>query len=276
MSGSNPGTGGPSAVPTGGPGTAAPESPAGDPLLDALCAREGIVCFVGAGGKKSAMYRLAAAHPGRVGLTSTVHMEPFRPAAADAIIVDGEENLVARVLDARAARVVAFARPSTKRSRNAGVSPDQLSAIWAAAGFDACYVKADGARGRGIKAPAEHEPVLPTGISTVVAVVSARVVGRPLDERVAHRPERVSALTGAAPGEPVTPLHVARLLAHPEGALKDTGSARVVPLINMVDDEHCARAAAEIARLALDLSPRFDRVVLGAMKRQGLVDVMTR
>jgi probable selenium-dependent hydroxylase accessory protein YqeC len=222
------------------------------------------------------MYRLAAAHPGRVGITSTVHMERFDPAAADAIIIDEEEHLGARVLAARTARIVAFARPAAKRGRNAGVAPDHLAAIFAEAGFDACLVKADGARGRLLKAPATHEPVLPPGTATVVAVVSARVIGRPLDGRVVHRPERVSALTGAVPGEPLTPLHVARLLAHPEGALKESGAARVVPLINMVDDARLAQLAAEAGGIALDLSPGFDRVVLAAVRRQGLVDVIER
>ena len=42
-------------------------------LLDLLAARTGLVCAVGAGGKKSTLYRLAEAHrlagTGRVGLT---------------------------------------------------------------------------------------------------------------------------------------------------------------------------------------------------------------
>ena len=65
-------------------------------------------------------------------------------------------------------------------------------------------IKADGARMRMVKAPAENEPVLAPEIATVLALVSVRALGRPLDETVAHRPERVAAIRswrkGAASG----------------------------------------------------------------------------
>ncbi len=41
----------------------------GASLLDLLDARAGIVCAVGAGGKKSLLRHLATAHPGRVAIT---------------------------------------------------------------------------------------------------------------------------------------------------------------------------------------------------------------
>ena len=44
-------------------------------LLDALEAHSGLVCFVGAGGKKTILYRLGAAHPGRVGITATLALK---------------------------------------------------------------------------------------------------------------------------------------------------------------------------------------------------------
>ena len=45
--------------------------------------------MVGAGGKKSTMYRLARVHQGRVAVTTTVHIPPF-PAwlDADPVVVD--------------------------------------------------------------------------------------------------------------------------------------------------------------------------------------------
>ena len=45
-------------------------------LARALGVTGGIVCAAGAGGKKSLLYALARAWPGRVGVTATVHMAP--------------------------------------------------------------------------------------------------------------------------------------------------------------------------------------------------------
>ena len=48
-------------------------------LFEVLGARGGVVCLVGAAGKKTTLYRLASEHPGRVGVTATVHI-PYFPA----------------------------------------------------------------------------------------------------------------------------------------------------------------------------------------------------
>ena len=102
-------------------------------------------------------------------------------------------------------------------------------------------------------------------IATVLPLVSARVFGQPLTEQVAHRPERVAAVTGAQPGEALTPQHVARLLTSEEGALQGVGSATVVPIINMVDDQARRAPALAAARQTLARSNRVARVVLANM-----------
>lgn len=247
-------------------------------LLDALDARSGIVCLVGAGGKKTTLYRLAAAHPGRVGITSTVFI-PMFPRRLEAKVVLAEEEVLETEVAAAAtrARAVAFARPAQKRGRRAGLAPALVRLIHAAAGFDVTYVKADGARSRLIKAPAAEEPQIPEDADVVIAVVSARAIGEPLSEPVAHRVERISAVTGAVPGRPISPTHVARLLASDQGALRLAGSARVVPLINMVDDAERHALARAAAREALALTDRFQRVVLAQMRgAEPLVEVVTR
>jgi probable selenium-dependent hydroxylase accessory protein YqeC len=237
-------------------------------LIDVLAARAGIVCVVGAGGKKSTLYRLAMTHPGPVGLTSTVHTPPFpRNLGGQQIVLDGE-LLLSAVCDAAAGgRLVAYASPSKKQHRMAGVTSDLLARIHIAAGFAVTLVKADGARGRWIKAPDLAEPQIPETAATVIPVVSVRALGEALSARIAHRPERIATLTGARLGEPITTEHVARLLADERGVLKAAGTAQVVPLINMVENPRQEALARETASRALELSARFERVVLAAMTR---------
>ena len=109
----------------------------------------------------------------------------------------------------------------------------------------------------------------------MIAVVSAKAIGAPLSEDVAHRVERVQEITGAAAGERLTPEHVARTLASERGALKDVGDAAVVPVINMVDDTEREELAREAAQIALQMSDRFERVVLTSTRRsEYVVDVV--
>lgn len=247
-----------------------------DALLDALRCRRGVVFFVGAGGKKSAMYAVARAHPGRVGITATAHTERFpRSLGARVVIADGEQ-LLQEVSSARDARLVGFARACELPGRHQGVTFEQLERLHEQGGFDLTVVKADGARNRWIKAPAPYEPAVPPWAQFVVPVVSIQVVGRPLDERIAHRPERVAAVTGCAPGETLRPEHLGRWLASPEGALKGVGRARVTALLNMVDDAALEELALEAAHLGLAGGAPLEAVVLARLRGEpSVVRVLT-
>ena len=247
-------------------------------LLDALDARSGLVCFVGAGGKKTTMYRLADMHPGRVGITATAHIPFFPKTLKVAKVIAPEGDILPRVLSELSHQdKVAFAQPSEKHGRFAGLEPSLVGRIQVEAGFDVVLIKADGARSRWIKAPNDIEPQIPPATRIVIPVVSARAIGEKLSEKIAHRLDRIESICGVSDGQPITPLHVARLLADEEGALRSVGSASVIPLINMVDDEQRNKLALETAEHALRLSDRFDRVVLASMQlEQPLVEVIQR
>jgi probable selenium-dependent hydroxylase accessory protein YqeC len=238
-------------------------------LLGLLEARHGLVCAVGAGGKKTTLHRLVEAHlaagTARVGLTCTVAMAPPPHWLGEPLIAEGEELRRALGQVGREQRLVVYAQPSPKPGRVGGVTPEVLAALHDRGGFGVTLIKADGARMRWIKAPAAGEPVLPPGVTTVLPLVSAKVFGQPLTEIVAHRMERIIAVTGARPGEPVTPAHVAHLLTSEAGALQGVRRATVVPIINMVDDQAKHEAAREAARQALASSNRLARIVLTRM-----------
>jgi probable selenium-dependent hydroxylase accessory protein YqeC len=236
-------------------------------LIDALDARKGVICAVGAGGKKSVLYQLAREQQARFALTATVHVTEFPDDLPVSQVIDDDAELYERVLATGSTQSVAYACPSIKSGRHAGVSAGTIRSIHEAGRFDATYVKADGARMRWIKAPAEGEPMTLPDADLIIPVVSARAIGEPLSERVAHRVERVAAVTGVAPGAPLTPDAVARLLVSEEGALKATEGARVAPVINMVDNKSQQQMALAAAKAAITLTSRIDRVVLSCLRR---------
>ena len=118
---------------------ARPDSPtAYDPgrgaaLLDLLAARRGLVCAVGAGGKKTTLYRLVEAHlaarTSRIGLTCTVAMAPPPPWLGAPVIE--EPSRLACALDdlGRDRSVTVYAQPSPKPGRVGGVAPDVLARL---------------------------------------------------------------------------------------------------------------------------------------------------
>lgn len=247
-------------------------------ILALFHARRGLISVVGAGGKKSTLFRLIAAHPGRIGITSTVYTPPFRRRLGAEVVIAGPEELPQAVAEATKDHLrVAYALFSDKPARFKGVPPQQVLAIHQSAGFEATFIKADGARLRWIKAPDQNEPQIPQPATTVVPVVSVRAIGQPLSGEVAHRWQRVARITGLAGGETITAIHIARLLASPQGALKNAGNGTVIPVINMVESRAQQSLATAAAEQALALTNRISHVVLAAMaKLQPVVAVIRR
>lgn len=244
-------------------------------LLEIFNARSGIICCVGAGGKKTTMFRLAYEYPGRVGITATSHIEYFPKSLPATKYIDNENELLDKVRNDSTSRVIAFARPSERIGRHAGISLGLVRKFREEGRFGLLLIKADGARSRFIKAPAAHEPPVPGCVDTVIPVISAKIIGQKLTEKVAHRVELITKVTGVGENDVIEPIHVARLLASPDGSLKNTGSAKVIPLINMVDNREREQLAREAAIAALSLSDRYEYIVLAAMKNDNpIIDII--
>ena len=129
---------------------------------------------------------------------------------------------------------------------------------------DYVLLEADGAKRLPLKAPAEHEPVIPPETTLVIAVLGLDGIGKPVSE-AAFRPERYAALIGKPESEPVTPLDAARVLTHPDGQRKNvTGTMRFCVLLNKADDEKRSAFALELAR-ELNGTGLAERTVISAL-----------
>ena len=240
-------------------------------LTDALeIAKDDVVALVGGGGKTSAMFRLArevVARGGSAITTTTTRIFAAQTALSPAHVLVGDATRDRIAADLAIHRQVLIIGDTNPRDGKAdGVSLDLFGRLrsWFPS---ACLVnEADGSRMRPFKAPAAHEPVIPVETTLVVPVVGADVFGQTLDADHVHRPELVSALSGAPLGTKVTPEIVARVLGHPEGGRKGVpAGARIVVMINKVDglpDRKPAHDTAE--RLLRD--PAIHSVVLTAVR----------
>lgn len=242
----------------------------GNALREALAIgdRE-VVALVGAGGKTTAMFRLArelrAGGAGVVVTTTTKILVPA-PAPDLEVVTDGDPaGAVAAAL--RAARVPVVGRAVIADGKLDGIDPERVAWLARLPGVTHVLVEADGAARRPFKAPREGEPVIPAAATVVIAVVGVDAVGEPLSDRVAHRVERVTALTGLQSGDVLTAAVVARVLLGPEGNTRGTPhGARVIALVNKADTrERTLRAhdlAAELRRWAVE------RVVVASLEAE--------
>lgn len=216
-------------------------------LVEALDAATGTVCVVGAGGKKSTLFALADRLE-RAVVTATVRIPLFDSAVATVEVTDDPVE----ALQTAEQWPLGLVPEQEGSDRYRGYDPADVEAIAAADVADAVLVKADGARMREFKAPDASEPVIPATADTVLPIVSAHVVGKPLTAEHVHRPERVADIAGRDLGEPIRPIDVAAVLASDRGGFKDVPEgASVIPVVNKVDDAELRATADELAREAL-------------------------
>jgi len=240
-------------------------------LVEALNAKGNVTCVVGAGGKKSTLYALANRLE-RAVVTASVRIPPFEDQVAELRVTENPWEAIA----GDTVWPIGLVRAQERSDRYHGYETQTIDEFVADLEADiSVLVKADGARTRWFKAPAENEPQLPAATDVVVQIASARIVGERLDDEHVHRPERVAALTGLEFGDRISTSDVARVLASPRGGYKDIPErATVVPLINMVDDSNLEETAREIAA---EIHDRRDvpRVVLTRMiDERPVVDVV--
>jgi len=240
-------------------------------LCDAIHVRRGdIVSLVGAGGKTSAMYRLAGElweSGWRVVTTTTTMIYPPTRAQSQQLVVEADAgkalSQVADALGAGRATTLATRRLEAE-GKLLGIGANLIPKLARLA--DVVIVEADGARARSLKAPADHEPVVPAATTVLIPVVGIDAVGHRIDEERVHRPELLARLTGHAAGDTISTSMVAKLLVSAEGALKRTPTtARVMPLLNKVEDQESLANAREIAdKVRSDV--RIDAVLIGSMQ----------
>jgi probable selenium-dependent hydroxylase accessory protein YqeC len=230
-------------------------------VVEALDARSGLTCAVGAGGKKTTLHALAT-RLDRAVVTATVRIPIFDSQVSSVLMTEDP----ASALSAVEAWPIGVVPERERDDRYRGYDGATVDAIAESDVAESVLVKADGARMREFKAPDEDEPQIPDGADTVVPIASAHVVGEPLTEEHVHRPERVAAIADIEVGDTIRASDVAAVLSSERGGLKDIPSdATAIPLINKVDDAADERVGRDIAD---EILARADvpRVVLARMK----------
>jgi molybdenum cofactor cytidylyltransferase len=208
---------------------------------------------VGAGGKTTSTFGLGAELAGfgdRTIVTTTTKMG--RDQTGGLTVVGVERSEIIRALDIHGTCLVVDQSRTSDR-KISGLTGEQVDALFGAKPNIVNHIvaEADGARKHTVKAPAPHEPVIPSTVTHVIAVIGADALNRVIEDQ-AHRPMRVAAAAGLNPYDRLTPFGASRLLSDAE-----RGSRKSVPasawygvIINRVTDAQLGAAQELHALLA--------------------------
>ncbi len=232
--------------------------------------RGDVVALVGAGGKSTALFRLAeelSAAGWRVAITTTTHLAVDQLALAPAVLraTDPGWEIELEPMLNRHGRVLVITGAADEPGKVRGLLAEDCARLARHPAVDVLLVEADGARRRLLKAPAPHEPVIPPEATLVVIVAGLSAIGHPLSARAVHRPERFAALSGLTVGSSITPDAVARVILHPEGGLRRIpAGARAVALLTRADTPERLAYGRAVARQVLS-RPGIDEVLLAEL-----------
>ncbi len=195
-----------------------------------------LIAITGAGGKTTTMYTLAielALQGKRVITTTTTQIFYPELDQTDLLIIDSNTDTLLKTIKeawSHCHRITVAGRV-LRADKLGGLQPEQPYELLVSSGTHAVVVEADGARHRMIKAPAEHEPVIPSHTNVALLLLSAEAINKPLDENIAHRPEFIANVTGIRSGDILSPAVIAKLMTSELGALKQIPQSALAYLL---------------------------------------------
>jgi len=208
-------------------------------LVDGLRAENNSrIAFVGAGGKTSAMFRLARQLATPVICMNTTHLALDQARLADQHFIVTNPADLASIFNQPISGIVLLTGPETDRQRLSGLTDLLVEKIqiYADQLGVPLLVEADGARQLPLKAPALHEPPIPQWVNHVVYLVGLTGLNQPLDEAHVFRSELFGQLSEIKVGDPVGVGAIEKFLVNPDGGLKNIpGTARKTIYFNQWD-----------------------------------------
>lgn len=165
---------------------------------------KGIISLVGAGGKTSlALSLLAEAQEKQLTtvLTTTTKMHwkqlaQFRPIVCDSAAETAGRLALRQSLGQTAAWIGGWLG-----EKAVGVEPEEVDWLFEMLPEAVILVEADGAKGCWLKAPACHEPVVPSETAVTIGVLNIRALGKRLEQRFVYRLPEVCSILGKKTGE---------------------------------------------------------------------------
>ncbi|KDR95735.1 probable selenium-dependent hydroxylase accessory protein YqeC [Peptoclostridium litorale DSM 5388] len=205
-----------------------------------------LISIVGGGGKTSLMKKLSLefCKCGKnvlVTTTTAIYVPNGEWVHRVVVTREGENELFSET-----GGITALGSYIDENKKLRGVPAQTICSIKGKGIFDLIIVESDGSRGRPVKAPAAHEPVIAPCSDIVVGVIGMDCIGKVIDESVVHRVDEFCRVAGKKEGDIIECGDIARLIMSPFGIFKGAEGSKRYVLLNKVEYEWQADCARNI------------------------------
>lgn len=241
-------------------------------LINIEMGKKEMICLVGAGGKTSAMFRLARelSSIGKkvLATTTTAIYYPERK-QYDEILISEKESL--DLFDnISKCGITVFGRTLSPAGKLLGVNPIFLDSVFCAGLFDCILVEGDGSKGRPVKIPAEHEPVIPSCTTKVLGLIGLDSIGKKVCPENVHRSELFCSILGCHEGDIIDTEIISKLIVNEAGLFKTTPAlAKRYLVLNKADGKKENEAAYDIVQKLTDNGYKPAGIVISCIKEVG-------
>ena len=228
------------------------------------------LALVGSGGKSTVLFQLARAMDSPVIVCATTHLSLEQIELADHHFILETLEDTNFIIDRPLFGVILLTGPVVGQ-RTLGLRSEIMEGLHQFCGYRSLplLIEADGSRQLPLKAPADHEPVIPNFVDTVVVVAGMSGVGKPLNDESVFRQELFTTLSGLQLKDVISPQALATVLGHEQGGLKGIPkNARKLLLLNQADSIEAQSAAGEITNL---VKSKFDATIVASLQPDAII-----
>lgn len=237
--------------------------------LDINLQKKELICFVGAGGKTTTMFKLARELKSlgcKVLVTTTTAI--FKPTEEeyDKLIIIKSLKLK-DFSNINKGTVTVLGRVISKENKLLGLDKMFIEKLYNSRLFDYILVEADGSKQKSIKAPASYEPVLPCNATKVVGLIGLDCIGRKIEDGNVHRPEIFCQITDSNIDEIIDEEKILKIVVSDNGLFKNTTQyCSKYLILNKCDTDGEKRYGINIAKKIISSKYPLSKILIGQMR----------
>jgi probable selenium-dependent hydroxylase accessory protein YqeC len=225
-----------------------------------------LICFVGAGGKTTSIFKLAKEFKQlnkKVLVTTTTAILCPEKSDSDMTVVTKNPDQLTGTAESG---ITCLGSTHTAENKLLGIDPEHINLLFRKNIFDLILVEGDGSKQKPIKAPAEHEPVIPSKTTKLLGVIGLDALDCTIDDDHVHRPEQFCRITRHTENELITYSSIAGLIISEEGLFKKAPHlCQRYVLLNKADSAEIEQHAKNIIREVKKISSSVQTFIISTM-----------